>query len=106
MAHQNDPVRAVLAALELVRALSRLGCACSIGITTGVVYAGVVGTSGSRREYSVLGDSVNLSARFMQAACAQPQSKILLDEATRREAEYKFGCFIALQTFASSSARA
>lgn len=48
--------------------LERVNCKCSIGISTGLVFTGVVGTSGSRREYSVLGDSVNLAARMMQAA--------------------------------------
>jgi len=46
-------------------------CKCSIGVGTGLVFAGVVGTSGNRREYSVLGDSVNLSARMMQKACSE-----------------------------------
>lgn len=40
-------------------------CKCSIGIGTGLVFAGVVGTSGNRREYSVIGDTVNLAARMM-----------------------------------------
>ena len=55
MAHQDDPIRAVLAAVSLVKELRKIHCSCSIGITTGVVFAGVVGTSGSRREYSILG---------------------------------------------------
>jgi len=49
----------------LNKELKKLQCPVSIGIATGKVFAGVVGTSGSRREYSVLGDEVNLSARLM-----------------------------------------
>ena len=40
-------------------------CWCNIGIATGVVFSGVVGTSGFRKEYSVLGDTANLAARIM-----------------------------------------
>ena len=89
MAHQDDPVRATLTAIDLIKDLKAIACACSIGITTGLVFAGVVGTSGNRREYSILGDSVNLAARLMQAACGEKQKKIFVDEVTRREAQCK-----------------
>ena len=70
-AHEDDAARATICGLKLQKELLRKetnyqgGCSCNIGIATGVVFAGVVGTSGSRREYSVLGDIVNLSARIM-----------------------------------------
>jgi adenylate cyclase 10 len=62
-----------------------------VGIATGTVFAGVVGTSGSRREYSVLGDSVNLSARLMSAACQETSDafKVIVNEEAARGAEHK-----------------
>lgn len=44
------------------------------------MFAGVIGTSGSRKEYSVLGDNVNLAARLMQKACYEKEigKKILI----------------------------
>ena len=38
---------------------------CNIGISSGECFSGLVGTSGSRKEFSVLGDIVNLAARIM-----------------------------------------
>ena len=38
---------------------------CNIGISTGDAFSGVIGTSGNRKEYSVLGDIVNQAARIM-----------------------------------------
>ena len=57
LAHDDDAIRAVLCALQLRKdlAVQDIGCACNVGISTGVVFAGVVGTSGSRREFSVIG---------------------------------------------------
>ncbi len=90
-AHQDDPIRAILTAFMMKKELKKINCACSVGIATGTVFAGVVGTSGSRREYSVLGDSVNLSARLMSAACTEQNDayKIIINEETAREAEHK-----------------
>ena len=48
-----------------IRAACRdLGLMCSIGITTGEVFCGNVG-SPARCEYAITGDTVNLAARFM-----------------------------------------
>ena len=66
MAHADDPQRAILTALNMKRELLTVDNTwCNVGIATGDVFSGVVGTSGSRKEFSVLGDTVNLAARIM-----------------------------------------
>ncbi len=79
--HEDDPVRATRAALAIRDALENEGTHCSIGIATGRVYCGETGSQ-TRREYTILGDSVNLAARLMQAAAGE----ILCDEATAQRA--------------------
>ncbi|CAD8172324.1 unnamed protein product [Paramecium pentaurelia] len=88
LSHQNDAVRSILTAQLMRIELPKINCGCAIGIVTGTVFAGVVGTSGSRREYSVLGDSVNLAARLMQAACEEKEYKILVCSETAKSAEH------------------
>lgn len=66
-AHEDDPLRAVRCALDLVNVAEDQGITLSIGITTGRVFAGPVG-SPNRREYTVMGDAVNLGARLMVEA--------------------------------------
>ena len=64
VSHEDDEERAVRCCLEL---LQLPGGPFRAGVTTGSVYCGEVG-SDARREYAVIGDSVNLAARLMQAA--------------------------------------
>ena len=90
VAHEDDTTRAVLTALNMRRELSeRLDCWCNIGIATGVVFAGVVGGAGNRREYSVLGDTANLAARIMAwpKMTKKGTGKIFVDIETKRGAE-------------------
>ncbi len=77
LAHEDDAKRAVQAALAMQHKLAELGLRNSIGIATGRVFCGSIG-SPRRREYTLLGDAVNVSARLMQAALGD----ILCDEAT------------------------
>ena len=65
----HHPTRAVASAVDARDALRSVGVRSSIGVTTGVAFAGVVGGA-ERKEYTIIGDSVNLAARLMQAAPA------------------------------------
>jgi class 3 adenylate cyclase/tetratricopeptide (TPR) repeat protein len=66
-AHGDDQVRAVRTALELRDALRQAGVTGSFGLTTGDVFAGLLGNS-ARCSYAMIGDAINVAARLMQAA--------------------------------------
>ena len=72
-AHDDDPLRAARAALDIHEALARWSDNLSrplkahIGIASGEVVAGSVGRADGH-DYTVLGDSVNLAARLVAAA--------------------------------------
>src|SRR6266568_4643032 len=77
VAHEDDPRRAVLAALEMQAALRRFNLQLRkqigvelemrIGVNTGVVLAGPIG-SRRKRAYTVMGDAVNVASRLEHAA--------------------------------------
>ncbi|HVD12878.1 MAG TPA: tetratricopeptide repeat protein [Actinomycetota bacterium] len=73
--HEDHEERAVRCCLEL---LELPGGPFRAGVTTGVVWCGEVG-SDARREYAVVGDSVNLAARLMEEA---ESGQLLLDHPT------------------------
>ncbi len=70
-AHEDDPLRAVRAALEAQAALANLRARWDVALRAGIAYgptfAGPVGAA-IRREYTLMGDDVNLAARLMGAA--------------------------------------
>eukprot|EP00002_Diphylleia_rotans_P031331 TRINITY_DN6508_c0_g1_i5.p1 TRINITY_DN6508_c0_g1~~TRINITY_DN6508_c0_g1_i5.p1 ORF type:complete len:1718 (+),score=341.66 TRINITY_DN6508_c0_g1_i5:58-5211(+) len=65
--HEDDPVRGLLAALQMVSKLREIGLNPCIGLATSTVFFGVVGSL-LFREFSTVGSTVNLAARMMQAA--------------------------------------
>lgn len=97
--HEDDPVRAVRAALAMQAAMEELapvmrekvGAACklNIGIHTGNVVWGQAGPTG-RTAPTVIGDAVNLACRLQQAA---KDGQVLVSEAVylraRRLFEFK-----------------
>ncbi len=69
LAHDDDPSRAVAAALDLLDLPAEFSYIqhVQIGITRGLMHAGAYGST-ARRTYGVLGDEVNLAARLMARA--------------------------------------
>jgi predicted ATPase/class 3 adenylate cyclase len=98
VAHEDDPVRAVHAGLDLlaaarsyaeeVRLRYGIDFAIRVGLNTGPVVVGQVG-SNLVYEYTAMGDAVNLAARMQSAA--QPMS-LLITENTYRFVAPVFDC--------------
>jgi len=89
LVRDDDARRAVMAAFRLHEAVDRLNehlhqpLAISIGLATGDVVAGHVGST-QRMDYTVIGDAVNLAAGLQQAA---PTGAIYCDASTFVAAE-------------------
>ena len=96
-AHEDDAQRAVSAGLAVVDAVVALSArqppggvalAVRVGIHTGLVVVGEVG-SGSRREQLALGETPNVAARI--EALAEPGT-VVVSAATHRLVEQRFSC--------------
>lgn len=87
-AHENDPELALRAALTMMERLKKFNenppihlpqpLGIHMGINTGTVIAGMVGTE-RKRSYTVMGDAVNVAAR-LEAASAR--GEVLVNEDT------------------------
>jgi len=98
VAHEDDPVRAVHAALELlthartyaaeVRGQYGIEFAIRVGLNTGPVVVGNVG-SDLKYEYTAMGDAVNLAARMQSSARTMT---VLISEHTHRYIAPAFDC--------------
>ena len=98
VAHEDDPARAVRAALDLLAAVQDFAAeakrdygidfAMRVGLNTGMVVVGEVG-SDLKYEYTAMGDAVNLAARMQSAA--KPMT-VLISEHTHRFVAPIFDC--------------
>src|SRR6195256_1302087 len=90
VAHEDDPERAVRCGLDMVREIEGSGAETHmhqsvplkvrVGINTGPVVVGMVGTD-IAREYTAMGDAVNIAARIQAAA---PPGGVMITAATHR----------------------
>lgn len=79
LVHTDDPTRAVLCALDLLPEAQAVGLEGKLGVATGRVLCGVCGSS-ARKEYTILGEPLDLAARLVRFA---PAGCIFVDHATR-----------------------
>ena len=91
VAHEDDPERAILAALRISHDIDDYGrevarswgveeLRARVGVGTGAVVVGMIG-AGSRVEYGAFGDAVNVVARLQGAAAP---GEVLVLDSTRR----------------------
>ena len=95
-AHEDDPVRAIRAGRDIVEAIKRLedelddlgiSVGVRVGINTGLVVVGDIGTGEFRDEMAVVGETPNVAARLQ--ALAEPGT-VVVGERTRRLVEGLF----------------
>jgi tetratricopeptide (TPR) repeat protein len=77
LAHEDDPQRAIEAALAISRELGAVGVRTSIGVASGKLFCGDYGGR-ERREYCLMGPAINMAARLMESAAGD----VLCDTAT------------------------
>jgi predicted ATPase/class 3 adenylate cyclase len=85
LSHDDDPVRAVRAAMAVARALGEDEWRAGVGVATGRAFCGAVGSL-VRREYAMSGDVVNTAARLTGHALRDDSAPVavLCDAATER----------------------
>ncbi len=81
ISHEDNAARALQAAMAMRKALMESGVQAGVGVATGQVFCGTVG-SNERCEYTVLGHVVNLAARLMEAS----EGKLWCDDLTAQQA--------------------
>lgn len=79
----NNSVQSIKASYYITEEFKKINLLARIGITQGMVYCGLVG-SGLRCEFTVIGTSVNLSARLMCASEELSSSVILVSDVVQR----------------------
>jgi class 3 adenylate cyclase/tetratricopeptide (TPR) repeat protein/regulation of enolase protein 1 (concanavalin A-like superfamily) len=80
LAHEDDPYRAVMSGLDMINAVSQLGLNIKVGINTGMMYFGPIGTQ-EHSEISAYGEDINLAKRLQESA--QP-GQVIIGEKTYR----------------------
>ena len=98
-AHTNDELRAVSAALairDVIKGVNQKAPTignvqpdiyCQIGINTGPTFVAEIGEPRGRREFNVLGDTVNTTARLMNHA---EKNQIIISERVQQAVAEKY----------------
>ena len=100
---RNDPLDSVSSCITILHEFNKLGLQCAMGLTTGTCFTGVCGTVGNRREYSMLGEIVNLASRYMSEglkymAKNKLNSILVIDERTKNLIQNKIRCRYLFRT--------
>ena len=103
LSSRNDPLFAVTSCLTILQEFNKLGFQCAMGLTTGTCFTGVCGTVGNRREYSMLGEMVNLASRYMSEGLKYMAKNnlnniLVIDERTKNLIQNKIRCKYLFRT--------
>ena len=84
-AHEDDAVRAVHAALEIVAGVTKISgpvtLSCRVGVCSGPVIVGEIGNSTNSWSMDAVGETPNMAARLQTLAAT---NTVLISESTRR----------------------
>lgn len=97
--HTDDPFRAANTALAIREIVAQpqpltvngkaIDIHCQIGLARGAVFSAEIGEARGRREFNVLGDTVNTAARLMGRAT---RNQILMTESVYTEVKERMDC--------------